>query len=143
MLNMLFHAHSGLRFLVLLAALVALIVIGSGWAGRRPWSKAARISLSAFVGLLDLQMLLGIALVVMGDFYPRLMGHLTMMLLAVVFAHGLSVASRRAADDRRRHGLALAAVGLALLLILGGIMVIRPHPFATSGRPTAGMAATP
>ena len=143
MTTILFHAHSGIRFLVLLAALAALAIIGSGWAGRRPWTKGARISLAAFTGLLDLQILLGILLAVSGDFYPRLIGHLTMMVLAAVFAHGLSVAARRATDDRRRYGLALGGVVLALLLIVGGIMAIRPHPFATSGRPTAGVAAQP
>ena len=75
--------------------------------------------------------------------FSRLIGHLTMMLLAAVFAHGLSVAARRATDDRRRYGLALAGVVLSLLLIVGGIMAIRPHSFATSGRPTAGVAAQP
>jgi cytochrome bd-type quinol oxidase subunit 1 len=144
MSTILFHAHSGLRFLVLLAALVALIVLGAGWAGRKPWTKGARIATAAFTGLLDLQVLLGIGLVATGVYYPRLMGHITLMVLAVVLAHGLSVAARRAAEDRRRYGLALAGVVLALVLIVAGISAIGRTPWGTSGGPTvhpAGAAA--
>jgi heme A synthase len=136
MTSILFHAHSGVRFLVLLAALVALVVLASGWAQRRPWSKAARISLAAFTGLLDLQIVLGIVLAGSGVFYPALMGHITLMVLAAVFAHGLSVAARRSVDERRRYALALGGVVLALALVVAGIGAIGRGPFGTSGRPS-------
>lgn len=124
MLNGLFHAHSGLRYLVLLAALVAAVVLVMGLAGRKPYAKPARISVAAFTGLLDLQMLLGVGMVVFGIFYPSLIGHLTMMILAAAAAHGSSVLARQQQDARRAHGIALAGVVLALLLIVGGITAI-------------------
>jgi cytochrome bd-type quinol oxidase subunit 1 len=141
MSTLLFHAHSGLRFLVLLAALVALVILLAGWTGRKPWTKGARIATAAFTGLLDLQVLVGIVLVATGVYYPRLMGHITLMVLAAVFAHGLGVAARRAADDRRRYGLALAGVALALVLMLAGIAAIGRTPWGTSGRPTVSTPA--
>jgi heme A synthase len=136
MTTLLFHAHSGVRYLVLLSALAALLYMAWGWATRQPWGKPARIVMAVFVGLLDLQVLLGVLLAASGVFYPRLMGHITMMVLALVFAHGLSVAARRAGDDRRRHAMALAGVVLALVLVVGGIMAIGRSPFGTSGMPT-------
>jgi len=123
-MNFLFAAHSGLRYLVLLAALVAAGVMLTGFLSRRPWGRPSRISLAVFTGLLDVQILLGIAMVAMGRFYPSLMGHIVMMLLAAVAAHGLSVTARKQADGRRAHSLGLIGVVLALLFIVLGITAI-------------------
>lgn len=140
MINGIFHAHSGLRYLVLIAGLVALVVLAMGAFGRKPWGKAPRISLAAFTGLLDLQILLGIAMVVMGCFYGALMGHLMMMILAAVAAHGLSVYARKQADARRAHTIALIGVVLALALIAGGIGAIGRSPVGSSGQATCPAA---
>jgi hypothetical protein len=128
----LFHAHSGLRFLVLLAALAALAYFAFGLATRRPVGRAVRAFGSTFVGLLDLQILLGVALALSGRWYPALIGHLVMMLLAAIAAHVLLVINRR----RARPGFALpfAAIGVALALIIGGIYAIPGRgPFTVTG----------
>lgn len=143
MINGIFHAHSGLRYLVLIAAVVAVIVLAMGAFGRQPFGKASRISLAAFSGLLDLQILLGIALVVMGCFYGALMGHLMMMILAAVAVHGLSVYARKQADARRAHTVALVGVVLALALIAGGIGAIGRSPVGSTGRATCVAAGNP
>jgi heme A synthase len=140
MINGIFHAHSGLRYLVLLAAVVALIVLALGAFGRKPFGKPARIALAAFSGLLDLQILLGIALVVMGCFYGALMGHLAMMILAAVALHGLSVYGRKQGVPRRQHSIPLIGVVLALALIAGGIASIGRSPVGTTGEPTCTAA---
>lgn len=119
----LYHAHSGLRYLVLLAGVAALLVLAYGVIARKPVGAGRGLSL-AFTGLLDLQIVLGLVLVAGGMFYGALMGHLTMMLLAGVAAHVASVLARRAADERRAATLRLAGVAVALLLIVGGIMAI-------------------
>jgi heme A synthase len=143
MINTLFHAHSGLRFLVLLAAVVALIVQTLGASGRQPYGRPSRIAMAVFTGLLDLQLLLGLVMVVLGCFYPALMGHLMMMVLAVAAAHGCSVYAKRNADGRRSHGVALVGVILALALIVGGIAAIGRTPFSSSGAPTCPAAQPP
>ena len=43
MLRILFHAHSGLRYLVLLAGVAALVYFAVGLATKRPVTKAVRI----------------------------------------------------------------------------------------------------
>ena len=136
MIDALFHAHSGLRFLVLLAAVAALVVQAMGVFGHREYGRASRISMAAFAGLLDLQVLLGIAMVVLGCFYGALMGHLMMMVLAAAALHGCSVYARKQADPRRAHTVGLVGVVLALLLIVGGISAIGRTPVTSSGRPT-------
>ena len=121
-MNFLFQAHSGLRYLVLLTGVVALAYFVSGLATKRPVDKGVRILGAVFTGLLDLQILLGLIMVAMGRFYPQLIGHIVMMLLAATVTHVLLVVNRK----RPTPGYALpaVAVGGALVLIFGGIMAI-------------------
>jgi hypothetical protein len=132
MLNLLFKAHSGLRYLVLLVGLAALAYFAYGLATRRPVDKKVRILGSSFAGLLDTQILLGIVLLGAGwPFQPMLWGHLTLMLLAAVLAHVLLVVNRK----RPQPGflLPLIAVGGALLLVIGGILSIGRGVLGSTG----------
>src|SRR4051812_18432757 len=122
-MNALYHAHSGLRYLVLLAAVIAIVVLGYGLGtGRRV--RATRAATASFTGLLDLQVLLGIALVMGGMLTDRATGHLIMMVLALVVAHGASIIAGKSADDRRELTVRLIGIVLSLALIAGGIMAI-------------------
>jgi hypothetical protein len=129
MSNMLFYAHSGLRFLVLLAAVIAIAVLLWGWSARRPFAGQSRAVTAVFTGVLDLQVTLGIILVLLRPWYGALIGHLVMMVAAAFAAHGITVYAKQQADPRRAHMISLIGVVLALLLILGGIMAIRESPF--------------
>lgn len=131
-MNMLYQAHSGLRYLVLLAGVLALLVCVYGIATGKP-VRAAQVLTAAFTGLLDLQILLGVGLVIGGIYYGALIGHLVMMALAAVVAHVASVMARRTEDARRALTLRLVGVGLALVFIVGGILAI--------GRSVVGTAA--
>ena len=141
MINALFHAHSGLRFLVLLAALVALVIQATGAFGGRPDVRVSRISLRAFTGLLDLQILLGIAMVALGCLYGALMGHMAMMVLAAVAVHGCVAYARKQPDPRRAHTISLVGIVLALALIAGGIAAIGRTPVTMLPRATCVAAS--
>jgi hypothetical protein len=121
---MLFHAHSGLRYFVLLAAVVALVVLVHGRLTARAYTGPARIVGAVFTGLLDLQVVLGLALLVVWPFYPALTGHIVLMILAAVTAHGLRVAARKATTDAVRYTRALLAVAVPLVLVVAGILAI-------------------
>ena len=125
-MNALFHAHSGLRYLVLLSAVVSIVICAIGLMQKKEFSKAARISGSVFVGTLHLQVLLGLAMVALGTWYPKLIGHLVMMLSAAVLAQVLLIKNRKA--PKPGYTLPLIAVGGALVLIIGGIYAIGRHP---------------
>lgn len=140
MVNMLFYAHSGLRFLVMLAAAIAIAVLLWGWSARRPFAGQSRAVTAVFTGVLDLQVLLGILLVLTRPFYGALIGHLVMMIAAAFAAHGLTVYARKHEDPRRAHMISLVGVALALALILGGIMAIRPSPLHMSTGATTAAA---
>jgi hypothetical protein len=138
--NVLYQAHSGLRFLVLLAGGIALAVMAWGWNARRPYAGQSRASMAVFAGVLDLQALLGVGLLFVRPFYGALMGHLLMLFAAVALVHALSVYARKLEHARRAHAVALSGVALALLLIVGGIMAIRASPFQMT--PGAGATVT-
>jgi hypothetical protein len=124
----LLHAHSGLRYLVLLLAVVNLAVLAMGLAQKSAPGKLHRALGGAFAGTLDLQVVLGLVMVAMGKFYPQLIGHLAMMLLAAVLAHATQILNRK--RPQPGHVLPLIGVGGALALILGGILAIGRSPFA-------------
>jgi vacuolar-type H+-ATPase subunit I/STV1 len=129
-MKFLFHAHSGLRYLVLLAGLVALAYFVMGLTTKRPVDKGVRILGAAFTGLLDLQVLLGIVMVAMGRYYPRLIGHIVMMVAAAGVTHALLVINRKRPTPG--YLLPLIAVAAALVLIVGGIMAIGRGVFTTT-----------
>jgi hypothetical protein len=68
--------HSGLRYLVLLAGVAAVVTSAMGLRGGAAPSGAERASMSAFVGLLDLQVVLGVLLLLYWPFYGALIGHI-------------------------------------------------------------------
>lgn len=134
-MNVLFKAHSGLRYLVLVVGLLAVVYFVSGLVSKRPVDKKVRILGSSFAGLLDTQILLGLVLLGSGwPFQPMLWGHLSLMLLAAVLAHVLLVVNRR----RPQPGflLPLIGVGGALLLISLGILAIGRGVFGSTPIPS-------
>lgn len=131
-MTFLYHAHSGLRYLVLLAGLLAVLYLAFGLVTRRPYDRGARVLGAAFTGTLDLQVVLGILLLFVRPFYGALMGHVVMMILAAIAAHGAAVYARGRPDDRQRYGVSLAGVAVALALIVGGIMSIGRGVFQTT-----------
>jgi heme A synthase len=122
-MSFLYHAHSGLRYLVLLAALAALIALAYALATGRA-GRATRVLPAVFTGLLDLQVLLGIGLVLGGLMPDIVIGHLVMMVVALIVAHGASILARRSADERRALVIRLVGITLALLIVAGGIMAL-------------------
>jgi phosphoglycerol transferase MdoB-like AlkP superfamily enzyme len=126
----LLHAHSGLRFLILALGALNLVVLGLGLAQKKPFGKMHRALGASFAGALHLQVLLGVAMVAMGRYYPALIGHMTMMVLAAVVAQVAMSKNRR----RETPGLKLPLIGVAaaLFFIVGGVMSIGRGLFSVS-----------
>jgi heme A synthase len=122
-MNFLFSAHSGLRYLVLLAALAALIALAYSVATDRS-VRPARILANSFAGLLDLQIVLGIGLVMGGIFPDAVTGHLMLMVLAAIVTHAAFIIGQQSSTDRRELGIRLGGIALALILIVAGIIAI-------------------
>lgn len=142
MTEMLYYAHSGLRYLVLLAGIVAFLFLLWGWATRAEHGRGARIALMAFLGLLDVQIVLGLLLLATGLYYPALIGHIMTMILGAAAGHGFSVMSRKSPEPRTRYAMGMMAVGVALALVAAGIMAIGRGPFESRppGSPPMALA---
>lgn len=122
-MDILLHAHSGLRYLVLLVGIGALAVLLRRLAtgSDRPLGRGA---MAVFVALVHVQVLLGFALLVTITFYSALMGHIMMMIFAAVAATGGAIIARRSEDAH--EALVVQTVGVAgtLLAIVFGILAI-------------------
>jgi hypothetical protein len=121
-MNGIFHAHSGLRFLILLLGAANVVVLTIGLLRKQPFGKLHRGLGAAFAGTLHLQLLLGVSMVAMGRYYPALIGHMVMMVLAAVIAQlAMSMNRRRATPTLH---IPLLGVVVALVCITGGVMSI-------------------
>ncbi len=129
MVEALLTAHWAVRYVVLLAGLAALAVTIMRMAQRDSAraagpGRADRITNTVFIASLDAQVVLGVGLLLTRPFYPALMGHLTMMVLAVAVAHAFSAVLRRRPPEQRSLTAQLAGILLPLVLIVGGILAI-------------------
>ena len=128
---MLFSAHSGLRYLVLLAGVLVLGYAAYGLATKRTYDKTMRILTAVFTGAVDLTALFGVAhLMSNRGFYPALSGHIASMVLAVVVAHVVPAVMKRRPIAERTFMPHIVGTLVVLGLVATGIMAI--------GRPIVG-----
>ena len=125
--TILLYAHSGIRWLIVVAALVALVIFGYGWLAKKTFPKLGRILPAAYSGLLDTQVLLGLIYMVwtgvQGAGFPRFrLEHMTMMILAAVVAH-LPSRWAKAKKTNLYRNIFLAILG-SLVLIYLGVLVL-------------------
>ena len=123
-MNILLMAHSGLRWIILLVAVVAVIKFALGWLQGSAFKGMDRGLMSGFSGLMDLQATLGIIFLIWSGFtgagFPRYrIEHGIIMIIAAVVAH-LS-ARWKNADDTTRFRNNLFTIIAALVLVLVGI----------------------
>ncbi len=127
---MLFSAHSGLRYLVLVAGVLVLGYAAYGQATKREYDKTMRILAAVFTGAIDLTALFGVAHLMSGVFYPQLSGHIASMVLAVVVAHVVPAVMKRRPIAERTFMPHIIGTLIVLALVATGIMAI--------GRPIVG-----
>jgi hypothetical protein len=135
--------HNILRWVVLIAGVLAVGRALLGWFGKNPWSELDRRLGVIFTSSLDTQLLLGLLLYIFlspitrgafRDFgaamaIPNMrffaIEHIFYMLLAVVFGHLGSVFAKRA-EEGKKHQRAAIWFGLSLIVILVGMPWMRP-----------------
>ena len=122
---MLIQAHSGLRYLVLLAGIIALAYALFGLLTRRPYDSRMSTLASTFAGLLHVQLLMGLGVLFSGRFEAALIGHIFMMFFAAVAAQVTSSVMRRRPEAERSWGPHVVGITLALALVAGGILAIQ------------------
>lgn len=117
--------HSFVRFLILLAALVGIILALVSLIRKSPPEKTAQMVSSAFVGLYDLQVLLGLLIILLGGLTQAV--HPIVMAVGVVSAHWMQSTSKHA-KGASQSLMRLALFTIPLLIILVGLTVIGHLP---------------
>jgi heme A synthase len=126
-MSILLAAHSGVRWLVILVAVVVFVKFIWGWLGQKPYTALDRTLAKVFAGVVDLQVLLGIIYLLWSGFagagFPRYrLEHGVTMILVAVAAH---FASRgKGSSDSVRFRNATLAILVTFLLIYAGIAVL-------------------
>jgi hypothetical protein len=138
--------HSWLRWLVLLVAVWVCIRAYLGWFSNRKFVKGDGMAGGMFVGLMHLQLLIGLLLyfflspliqTAFTDFGAAMKNkelrywsveHMAVMVLAVIVAQIGRIISKRAVVDQKKHQTAALYFTIALLLMLSRI------PFDQAGR---------
>lgn len=144
MYDIVLSLHNLVRWLVLAAAIFAVMRAISGWVGRSVWTASSTVPGRVFTISLDVQFLLGILLYAVLSPVTRqafadmasAMGqreirffvaeHTAFMVLALVVAHVGKVMAPKAATDTLKYRRAAIWYGVATLLILAGMPWWRP-----------------
>ena len=121
---MLFAAHSGLRFLVLVGGLFVILYAAVGFFGKREYSSAMARLVMVFTGLIHLQVVVGFAALFVRPFSTMLIGHIFLMIAAAVAAQFTASVVKRRPPEARSYGPHLVGAILALVFIALGIMAI-------------------
>jgi hypothetical protein len=126
-MDILFRIHSDTRWLVVLVGVVALVKFLIGWLGKGKFQKFDRILTSAFSGLVDLQVLLGLVFLIWsglaGVGFPRQrLEHAFIMIIAAVVAH-LPSRWKSLGDTKRFRNSFLAVLGVGVLIFLGVVLL--------------------
>jgi hypothetical protein len=131
---MFFYAHSGVRYLVLLAGLLAFAYALFGTVTGRPYDRTMFRLATTFTAVTHFQVVLGLALLLSRPFSGALVGHIVSMVFAAVVATVVPAVMRRREPEARTYLPHVVAILVALALMVMGIMAIGRSPFAMTAR---------
>lgn len=126
MYNFFLMAHSGWRYLALLALIVAVVKYLMGWLGNGGWSKLDR-QIGLITGIvIDIQLLVGLILWavgagmgIVGANITRTVEHPVWMLIAIVVMHVGQARVKKAADGSKARIAAITFIVTGLLVAVG------------------------
>jgi uncharacterized BrkB/YihY/UPF0761 family membrane protein len=114
--------HSLWRWVVVVVALIALVKFALGWLQKKNPDALDRRLLLAFTTSIDIQVLLGIVLVVLlavtAPVFPRAaLEHTVIMVVAAVVAHLSAMWRKREDNTFLRNNFLIVLVTLALIIV--------------------------
>jgi uncharacterized membrane protein YozB (DUF420 family) len=136
MYSFILATHNIVRWLILVAAVVAIVQAFAGWFGKKEWSKADNLTGIIYVSVVDLNVLLGLILYLflspltrqafadfgaaMGNPTLRFFAveHIFTMLVALALAHIGRSLSKKATETTKKHRTAAIWYTVSLLAIL-------------------------
>ena len=120
--------HGEFRWLVAILAIVLIVKFALGLIQKAKYGRMDRGLMAGFVGLIDINFLLGLILLFNRGFDRQAVEHAGTMFVAVLLAHS-NAAWRKSGDSTKlfRNNLILVVVVLALVFV--GVLAIRQGGF--------------
>jgi uncharacterized membrane protein len=139
----LLHLHNVGRWLVLVAAVVAIVIAVLGLVRGAPWGRGAKLSGLAYLVMMDTQLLIGLVLYGLSPLVRAAMGdmslamsdtqlrfflieHFALMVVAVALVHVGYALAKRASTVKAAYARASVFYTLGLVAVLAGIPWWRP-----------------
>ncbi len=143
MYSFVLDAHNVVRWLVVIAGVVAAVRAWRGWMSRATWKEADLNTGRAFVNVISLQFVLGLVLYAVSPLVRQGMAdmgtamrttgiryfmveHVVMMLVSIALAHIGLAKVKKATTDSARFQAATIWWGIAVASVLGFIPWNRP-----------------
>ncbi len=118
-MDILLWLHSYVRWLVVLVAIIAAVKFAVGWLQKQKPAAMDRGLMSAFSGLVDLQVLLGLVLLIGSGIYSmQRIEHAGTMIIAAVLAH-LPMLWRKGDSPNVLRNNFLVIVAVMILIVAG------------------------
>jgi hypothetical protein len=136
MYTILQQAHSGWRYVVLLALIIALVKYLIGWLGSGKWSNFDNTLNRLTPIAIDIQWLLGLIVWIMASWWnngdrARAFEHPLILTVAVVVAHIFAARVRKQETDQGKFRTAFIGYLITTILIaLGVYLITGPNIFA-------------
>lgn len=120
----LLNLHSGVRWLVMLVTIIALIKLVLGLVQKQTFDTLAKRIMIAFSGLVTIQWAIGIILLIaLGIFNSgAIWGHAGVLTAAVAISHMHNRWKR--SDDQTRYRMSLIVVIAVLVLVIVGVALV-------------------
>jgi len=121
------NIHSGVRWLVIAVSLISLVWFTLVWLRGKGNEKAIRGLMAAFSGLIDLQVAIGLVLILWSGFagagFPRYrIEHAFIMVIAAVVAHLTMRWRNKEIKIRARNNAGLIVV--VLIIVFVGVLLL-------------------
>lgn len=118
--------HGEMRWLVAIVAIVLIVKFAVGLVRKSEYARVDSILMSALVGLIDLNFLLGLILLISLGFDSRVrLEHAGTMFIAVLLAHS-NAAWRKSEDSTKLFRNNLILVIVVLVLVFAGVSLLIP-----------------
>ena len=119
MIGIIFMLHSWVRWIIVLVGIIAAVKFAYGWLKKASPAKMDRGLMSGFSGMIDLQVLLGIIVILgMGLDQPYRIEHAITMIIAAVIAHLPMRWKKDESANALRNNL-FVVIGVFVVVIVG------------------------
>ena len=116
--------HSIVRWLVVIVAVVAVVRYALVMAGKAQSSGMDRGLMPGYTGLLDLNVLLGLILIVGLGFTAQNIEHAVTNIIGVAVAHFFAQRAKKLEDAKLKARTSLLGVVISLLIIVVGVAFV-------------------